>query len=367
MANDFRIDLFSPAGVRFAQVNRFTALAFRSEVNWAGRLTARFNAADAVVSQLEDKSHVELYWRDKALSPTWIKLFGGIYRKRHFEQQDTKVFELTALDYKIMLAYRVNAFYANLSNKTKFIGVAAETIMKTLVQYNLTSSATTVNGRLRAGTNWPSTVISLQADAAGGNALDWYCAQVTILENLRDLALISGGDFDLIKTGTNAFQFRWYSGQRGTDKHTTVIFSVARGNMGSPTYDLDLSQEFTSGIIGGQGEDSDRDFATATGANYAAGNDIETFVAATQIEKGNLAGLADAGAKRLTELQAYDVFGFDILQTQNTQFGVHYGLGDLVSVVNPFTDVASTLKVWAVNGELQDTGMTKLSVEVGTP
>ena len=367
MANDFRLDLYSPSGVRFAQVNRFLALAFRNEINIAAPLTAVFNANDPVVSQLEDKSHVELYWRDKAVSSTWIKLFGGLYRKQNYEDKDTTLFRLTAFDYKVMLGYRINAFYANVLNRTKFLGVPAETIMKTMVTYNLTSQATTANSRLRDGTNWPSSVISVAADAAGGNSKNWYNAHVTILENLRELSLEGGGDFDLIKTGTNAFEFQFYPGQRGTDKSSSVIFSKEKGNIGDPSYELDLGKEFTAGIVGGQGEDDIRDFVIRTGPNYAADNDIEVFIAATNIDKGDTSGLNDAGDKRLNDLQAMETFAFKILQRKNTQFGIHYELGDLVTVVNPFKGTATTQKVLAVEGNMEPDGTTDLKIEVGTP
>lgn len=244
-----------------------------------------------------------------------------------------------------MLGWRIVAWPAATANRSKFTSAKAETIMKTLVEYNAGASATTGNGRHRTGT---ITGISTAADAAGGNTLDWYCAHAILLETLQKLALVAGGDFDLVKTGAQAWEFEFYPGQLGTDRSGEVVFALDYDNMANPRFRTGRLGEKTVAIVGGQGEDSQRDITVRTGANYSSSNDIEVFVDAREIDKGNTAGLQAKGDQELEALRALDQFDFDVLQTAVGAYGRHYFLGDLVTVVSPFTGAASDRKVRSV-------------------
>ena len=90
---------------------------------------------------------------------------------------------------------------------------SSEYVAKELVKYNLTSSGTTGDARARTVT---ITGVSIQADAGTGNTISFKCAWRNLLASIQEVAQIGGGDFDLIKTGTQAWEFRWYNGQRGT-------------------------------------------------------------------------------------------------------------------------------------------------------
>jgi hypothetical protein len=239
--------------------------------------------------------------------------------------------------------------------------------MKRLVTYNITSSATTGNGRKRNGTNWPASQISVQADGAGGTNLDWYCFGENLLDNLQKMALIAGGDFDLVKTSPTAYQFRWYLGQFGTNKSASVKFALGLGNMGAPDYSESRMDEKSVACVWGKGEEASREYVTRTGVNYSAGNDIELFVNASNVEAGNADGLNDQGDQKLREVEAIRTFGFDALQAPATLYGVHYGLGDLVSAVNPANGSIYTLKVSAVTQTLEPDGKQKIFVELSAP
>src|SRR5690606_30648784 len=138
-----------------------------------------------------------------------------------------------------------------------------ETVMKALVTYNATSSGTTADGRIRNVATGGLT-ITVEADGGGGNTVDWYCAHDHLLETLQKLARIAGGDFDLIKTAATTWDFKFYDGQRGTDRSSSVIFSLDHGNMARPRYQIDRREERTVAIVGGGGEGDDRTFVTRT-------------------------------------------------------------------------------------------------------
>ena len=150
--------------------------------------------------------------------------------------------------------------------------------------YNAAASATTGNGRKRDGAIAGLTV---QADITAGNTLDWRCHGKNLLETLQELALVGGGDFDLIPSSPTAYEFRWYAGQRGADRTATVTFAMPLGNMAEPALPT-LDQRTVAAVLAGEG--GDRDYVTRTGTN-TAGNDNELYVDAKDIEKGQTAAL----------------------------------------------------------------------------
>jgi hypothetical protein len=249
------------------------------------------------------------------------------------------------------------AWKAGTASRSVFTSDPAETIMKTLVSYNAGSAATTGHGRIRTGT---ITGISTAADGADGTVTDWYCAYDNLLETLQKLARIAGGDFDLVKTGAQAWEFEFYTTRLGTDRSATVIFSLEYDNMSNPRFVTQRLSEATVALVGGQGEGSLRQVVTRTGANYAAGNDIEIFVDAR--DAGSTAGLNAKGDTVLEERRAYDQFDFDVLQTAVSLYGKHYFLGDLVTAVNPFTGTALARKINGVTVTV-NRGTEQIAVE----
>jgi hypothetical protein len=275
-----------------------------------------------------------------------------------------KTFELSAPGYLEMLAWRIVNWPAETANRSKFTSAKAETIMKTLVSYNAGVNATTGNGRKRTGT---ITGLSVQADGANGNTLDWNCHGKVVLENLQDLARVSGGDFDLVKTAAASWEFRWYTGQLGADRTATVTFAVENGSMGEPESDYSRLDERTVACVWGQGEEADRDYVTRTGADYAAGNDKEIYVDAKDVTKGSTAGLNAKGDVKLDETRAREIFTFKVLQTPSLRYGAEYFLGDLVAARNPFTGASLTKKVIAVTLGLQSSGEKSIDIELSDP
>lgn len=357
----YKLHLMSAAGVKFAEVTDFRALSYTRQVNAPGVLRAELDGNHSALAGLEHRSQIEVWRRDPRNAVDWYRDFVALYWAQRRTVDEKETFTLTAPGQMTLLATRRVAWYANTSNRSAFVGAAAETMMKTLVDYNVGGNATVVNGRLRAGT---ITGLSVEVDATEGNFLDWYCAYDNLLETLQKLARIGGGDFDLVKTGANTTQFRWYTGQLGTDRTATVIFALKRGNMGNVVYSLDRSGEATAAIVGGQGKNNARAIVIRSGADYAANNDVETFVQATNA--ATTAGLEDAGDRALDEKRARERFSFSVLQTPACLYGKHYFLGDLVTVVNPFSGASSTRKVLAATVTLQPDGAEAIGIVAET-
>jgi len=236
------------------------------------------------------------------------------------------------------LRRRVVAWYQGTTNRSVFTAAKCETIVKTIVSYNAGSQATTANGRLRTGT---ISGLTVQTDSAGGNTLDWECAYANLLETIQQLCRVGGGDFNLVRSGSNV-EFRWYSGQLGTDRRSSLRFAVERGNMGEPVAGQDWSEERTVALVGGRGEGSARTVVVRTGAGYSSSADSEVWVDAQNAD--TTAALNAAGDARLVETQARRQFSFKVLQTPGCLYGLHYVVGDLARATWRGTDYDVKLK-----------------------
>lgn len=253
---------------------------------------------------------------------------------------------VTCISGNWLLASRVVGWKSGVANRSAFAAVAAETVAKTLVTYNLAASATTGNGRVVDGTN---SLVTVQANGATGTALSLNCAFDNLLSTLRDVANLGGGDFNMVWTGS-AWDFRWYGGQLGTDRSDSLVFSLQRGSLERPALTQDWLDEKTLAIVGGQGEGTSRNVRTRQGSDYAADNKIEIFVDARDIAAGdaNENTLLDTRADaELSENEATVNLDFNIIQTEGVRYGLNYQLGDLGTVL--YGSINQTVQVADVN------------------
>jgi len=307
---------------------------------------------------LEHNGQVIVYRRNPAMGlATWTADFWGLFRAQKRSYSDHDFFEGRCPGILTMLGWRVVAWMAGTANRSNFQNAKAETVMKTLVSYNAGANATTANGRIRDGA---IAGLAVQTDGTGGNTVSIGCAWANLLETLQKLAPIGGGDFDLVKTGAQAWEFRWYAGQRGTDRTATLLFALERGNMAEPVYTYDRVDERTVAIVGGQGEEASRAVVVRTGPDYGASNDVEVFVDARNSSTTD--SLNASGDSKLQDTRAKQTFAFKVLQTPACYYGVHYGLGDLVKA--QYGAVNVTQKIVGVSVSLDRGGAEKIDVEM---
>jgi len=202
----------------------------------------------------------------------------------------------------------------------------------------------------------------LQGDAARGNLLNLACAWRRLLDVLQqDVAVAGGGDFDLVKFGAAAWEFRWYPGQLGSDRRESVVFALNWGNIATPILRRVHMAEQTVAIVGGQIDNNQRTVVSRTGANYDAQyNLVEVFIDQRQLT--TTAALQAAGDVALRQAQTRDDMTFDVLQTPQTLYGRHYVLGDLVSCV--VEGVMAYKQIRRVAVSLGDEGGEQISVEL---
>lgn len=358
MGTDYRLDVYDTSGSRQAVITDFLNIAYTTVVNAPGVLSLGISGEHALLSSIADKWQIEVWRRPD--SQSWNREFTGIFRDLVWAYKEKSEASLKCPGLMSMLRWRVINWATGTIDRSSFTTDPAETIMKMLVDYNAGANALVSNGRKRDGV---IAGVSVEADGANGNSRNWYCHGRNLLENLQELALVAGGDFDLIKTSATTYQFRWYTGQRGTDRSATVTFGMEYGNMGSPTFAENKSGEKTVACVWGQGEKASRNYVTRTGDNYSASNDIELYVDARDVDLDDTTGLNTRGDGRLKEVQAASVFDFNTIRTPSTEYGVDYFLGDKVTAINPFNGEVHTLKIASLSVTMNDKGEEKVEPE----
>lgn len=358
---DYRLDVYNTAGALQYVLSDFTSLAFMRRVNTPGVIQFTMAGNHEILGHIADKWQIEV-WR-KPDGGAWTREITGLYRMLTWVYGDVSKAMLFCNGLMSILAWRIVAWTAGYADRSKFVGVKGERIANTLVSYNACANATVANGRLREG---HIDGLTVEADGNEGTTMDWFCSYDNLLETLQELCKLGGGDFDIVKTSSTAWQFRWYTGQLGTDRTASVVFALERGNMSNPVYVDNRTQEYSVAVVGGKGEGVDRKTAVRTGTNYHVDtNNIEMMVNATDVDTDD--GLNTRGDEKLKATQVVKTFNFDVLQTPACSYGIHYFLGDKVKAVNPYDGTAYTVKIQAIGISMEDDGREKVIVEMSEP
>lgn len=328
-------------GDQIGRFSDFIDLQSYREVNGIGFISFSISADHLAIPDLVHLTKVSL-WRKDTSIPYYLENYGFILsRKWSFHPTLGRILTCIAVHPNWILSTRIVAWKSGTVNRSKFINQRVETIAKTLVLYNATGVALASAGRIRNG-NYVAWGMNVEADALHGPLIDYYCSYYNLLGALQKLSVIGVGDFDMVPY-VAGYEFRWYDGQLGTDRTTTTLFAVECGNMFNPVYSMDNRAEQTIAIVGGQGEGVARDVVVRQGSGYSITNDIEHFLYATYIV--TTAGLQSEGDRYLLNHKAINSFSFNALQTFSTQYGLHYFLGDKITIRNPFTNVDTAAKV----------------------
>lgn len=348
--------------------NGFLRVKCVQRVNWPGYIELDLPGDFPGLWSLADKTQVLLKRRDPDRGIDWYNALVGLFRDPDYtNQRGQKRVTLLCPGLMSILSWYHVLWPANVANRTTFTSAKGETIMKTLVDRNaVAANATAAAGRDRNAADYG---VSIQADAAGGNTIDWAANRShTLLEELQALALVAGGDFDLFYNSSTSRQFRFYAGQLGGDKSATITFAENMGNMDNVRFRRIRSSERTAALVAGGGKESARTTTIRTGTNYdATANNIEAFVDAKDLNPDTAAARQSRGDKRLDELEARDEFSFDVVQTEGVYYGPSgtgsYTLGDLVTAVRP-DGTSVTQQVYGVTLEWAPGEGESISIEM---
>ena len=337
MGAEYQVYLRDTDGTKQFTITDFLSLSYTKVRNRGGNFIMTLDGSHPATSAIQDKWLIEIWRRVPEWNLDWYKDYSGVVRDEKIDRpKKLDVYVSRGCSYLNILAWRYVIWYANTDDRSTFTSEYVETILKTLVDYNITALATTGAGRIRDGalTNF---VITTEADGGGGVLLPSLgCAWENLMSILSITADTGGGDFGLVyDEAAHEFEFQWYEGQEGQDLRGIVTFSIPFDNMSSPRYEAKRMSEKTVAIVLGQGKEDQRALEVRTGDNFSAENDIEVVLNASHIKTPG--GLQTYGDQKLYVYKAVEAFSFIPEQVAKSAYGLHYSvdgvLGDLVTGV----------------------------------
>jgi hypothetical protein len=329
----------------------FLSLGYVVRVNAPGMISFAIRGDHELLQDIEDKWYVQVDRKMPGLE--WNRELVGLYRYGQWNWGERgPIFSAQCPGYMHKLSWRHVLWPAGTEGRSYFTNDDVIDIASNLVFYNAGTVATVANGRYREGSQgW---LAPFQFDAGNLKKTTLACHGDNVLETIQILARVTGDDFEVTprledlgsgytKSRPETAVFKWHNGQLGTDLTSTLVFSMQRGNMANPIFRDNRIGEATVGFVGGPGEEDVREYEIVEGDDYAAGNDIETFINATDIKPGDATGLEERGAQKLKELKATKEFEFTAIDTV-TRIGEDYVLGDLATAINPYNGDSYTVK-----------------------
>jgi hypothetical protein len=320
---ELHLRLYSRAGVLKNAFLQPLWARYTDSVQGIEPLVFALNEDNPAVADIADFDIMEVMIRNKALgladSGGFVRAFVGIVRHSDMATDDDGLTfrQFICPNEKSILAWRHVLWPAGVANRSAFTSAAAETIMKTIVQYNLTASATTANGRHRAGNLLAGMGLDVQiaTDQARGESLSLAIMGGNVLDVLRRVSDRGGGDFSLRWQGGNEWLFEFHPNQLGLDKSSgsqRVLFSLANNTMSRPRLRRSGAAA-TVALAAGQGEGADRAVSVVNGPDFAANYDLEMFVDARGEDTAG--GREFRGGVQLDETRQREELTFDVLQT----------------------------------------------------
>jgi len=274
--------------------------------------------ASALRSLFDLDYQVEVWRRIPESGLDWYLEYEGFHRQpRIWRDENGWHFQSKGYEYPHLLWRRIIAQAAGSDESTK--SDKAETVIKEYVDENAGPGA---GARAFSG-------LTIEADGAGGNTWSGTGIGKNLLEQCQTIARTGGGDFDIVGTGAATFEFRWYDGQRGTDRTGSVLFAVNYDNMGDPYLEEIDGGANAVWVVGqGQGETRQSQWVTdATAMALSPWNRIEAHRDARDTNDTDVH--AERGNEIIEQNRARKELGYSVIQTPSRCYGVHYFLGDL--------------------------------------
>lgn len=265
---------------------------------------------------------------------------GAIWLIRRFEFSDDYT-RITAIHANHLLWRRIAA-YASGTSYTSKSAAAADDQIKTIANENFGSSISAAD---RDGAETQADVnayLSVQASLGLGASIAKAFARRKIGDVIQELcqASTTAGTYlsaEIVAPTESTLELRTYATQRGVDHRATsgqpVILSPERGNLENARLVVDHTEEATFIVVGGQGEGANRLIATAsdsTRMGLSPFGRIERFVDMSNVSDATQ--LQDEADAALRNARPRITLTGDLVETPGTTRGIHFDLGDIVTV-----------------------------------
>lgn len=319
--------LTDPFGVRVFPLAHYDRLVYTRAINDVGELQITLPGTfDRSLVRVDGQVQV---WRDNKLDTETAWLIRKI--RPETDQYGVTKNILTAYSGLYLVDGRiVLSDFGSTATKTG----PADDSMKGYVRENMGTLAAT--DRLI-----DSALFTVAADLTLGASVTHEGARQNLLQACQDLAKASteAGTplyFDVVYLpDTSMWEFRTYTGARGTDKSSTsgapVTLSVEYGSVGSEWMEDDYRNEVTVVYAVGQGNGAGR-MATVQSDTTRSGRSPfgrrETYMSTSSEDSGALDSAANAELQRGRPRRIYEA---TIVSTSASQYGRDWTLGDIVT------------------------------------
>lgn len=209
----------------------------------------------------------------------------------------------------------------------------AGNIIKQIARQNLGSLATDPGRDL-------SEHLAIQANANDGAVLERDVGWRRLLDAVKEIAAASAENgidlyYDVVKnTGTGLLELRTYTGQRGTDRSTTVVLSPELQTLASPDLKRDYNTAANRVIVAGTGQELWRnvvEVANAGQVNNSPWGYIKEHLYTT--DQATTAAEAIIFGESYLRLNTNKItLSGTPMDTPAVQYGAHYGWGDKISI-----------------------------------
>lgn len=333
----YSVYLNDPFGTRLADASKFITLSYTRVVNDVGSLTIVLPGDFPMQYVRAPDGRIEVWRRldsgREYLETDTIWLIKKVSQRLDAKGIKTIVIEAVTPLHLLREPGRFVNYVAG-SAQASYSAAAADNQIKAVARQNIGSSA--------SGARNLSSYITIDGDlgqaASIAKSFAWRdCLKV--MQEFADASTQAGSycAFDIVATTPDTLSFRTFAQQRGVDHrfpggNNPVLLSPEMGNLGETTLTQDWSEEVTYALAAGQGEESERLTAASqdtTRQNASPFGLRELFVDATQYS--STTGLSNEAAAAVRRGRPRQVFRGRVLDTQDTQYGVHWGWGDFVT------------------------------------
>lgn len=349
IAPAYYILLRDQSGKQVALFDDWITLNYTEEVNNTWSYVLEINGLDARQDLFQLDCQLEVWRAVLGAGVKWYRDFEGLHRKSELnvDSDGRYVFISSGVGYNELLARSVIAYKAGTIRADK--DCAAETAMKEYVEENCGPTADdTVVGRLYQG-GLPN--FYTEPDTGRGPIWVGSRAYENLLDVVREIAIVSKIDFQVISAGEAAFMFVVLPNQFGVNRTVTalidpnglnsygyppVVFSVPMGTVQEMNYALDRLSEANVVIVLGDGEVSLRDTLTVYRPDAIDDSPWNRREVSRPASLGDVYDVTNQmtilGEQTLEEMSLKEIFSFQPLQQPAMLYGRDYFLGDRITL-----------------------------------
>jgi hypothetical protein len=333
----YAVYLCDPFGTRLADASGFFSLKYTRVVNGIGTLTLELPGTYPTQYIINPDGRIEVWRRLDSgfeyLECETVWLIKKVTQKINARGLQTTIVEA---DTPLCILREPGRFvnYAGGSAQADKSAIAADDQIKAYVRENIGSSATATRNL--------SAYIDIANNLSQGQSIAKSAAWRDLLTTCKELADAStqAGTylaFDIVCASPSSMTFRTFTTQRGVDHRfpngaNPVLLSPDMGNLGEITLTVDYRDEVTYALAGGKGDDAARLTASAQDNARIGASPFglrERFVNATNYD--TTTGLSDEAAQEVRNGRPRTIFQGRVLQTNDTQYGVHWAWGDFLT------------------------------------